>query len=223
LKDHCALCTIPPRTEPAAAQPCGLRSLVIRDTAHYGYACINVKLEFLTVQPVRKPFSSALCFESYLFVFNYLQESLRSDLSVRSRSQPGRAAMEAFTPGLVLICSWSCSWPAASHSVPLPCSPPSCPRCPFGVHGHDKVTIGENGRSMRTIAAGKFKAACLKIMDDVQATREPLVITKRGRPVAKLVPIPAGGGEWLGSLADVMQIVGDIETPPVPSADWKTL
>jgi len=83
--------------------------------------------------------------------------------------------------------------------------------------------MGENGGSMRTIAAGKFKAACLKIMDDVQATREPLVITKRGRPVAKLVPMPAGGGDWLGSLAHVMQIVGDIETPPVPPADWKTL
>ena len=41
---------------------------------------------------------------------------------------------------------------------------------------------------MRTIAAGKFKDVCLKTMDDVAKTRTPIVITKRGRPVAKLVP-----------------------------------
>lgn len=41
---------------------------------------------------------------------------------------------------------------------------------------------------MKTIAAGKFKDACLKMLDDVAATRTPVVITKRGRPVAKLVP-----------------------------------
>jgi prevent-host-death family protein len=36
--------------------------------------------------------------------------------------------------------------------------------------------------------AGQFEARCLKVMDDVQSTREPVVITKNGRPVAKLVP-----------------------------------
>ena len=41
---------------------------------------------------------------------------------------------------------------------------------------------------MRTIAAGKFKDVCLKTLDDVAKTRTPVVITKRGRPVAKLVP-----------------------------------
>ena len=41
---------------------------------------------------------------------------------------------------------------------------------------------------MRTIAAGKFKDICLRTLDDVAKTRTPVVITKRGRPVAKLVP-----------------------------------
>ena len=41
---------------------------------------------------------------------------------------------------------------------------------------------------MKTIAAGKFKDVCLKTLDEVEATRVPVVITKRGRPVAKLVP-----------------------------------
>ena len=38
------------------------------------------------------------------------------------------------------------------------------------------------------IPAGEFKAKCLQLMDKVARTREPIVITKRGRPVAKLVP-----------------------------------
>ena len=41
---------------------------------------------------------------------------------------------------------------------------------------------------MKTLAAGKFKDICLKTLDEVAATRTPIVITKRGRPVAKLVP-----------------------------------
>jgi prevent-host-death family protein len=42
---------------------------------------------------------------------------------------------------------------------------------------------------MKSIAAGKFKDLCLQLLDDVAETRTPLVITKRGRPVAKLVPV----------------------------------
>ena len=46
---------------------------------------------------------------------------------------------------------------------------------------------------MRTIAAGKFKDVCLQTLDEVATQRRPVVITKRGRPVAKLVPIASGG------------------------------
>ena len=41
-----------------------------------------------------------------------------------------------------------------------------------------------------TIAVGEFKAKCLKIMDEVQTTRSPVTITKRGKPVAVLTPYP---------------------------------
>ena len=44
---------------------------------------------------------------------------------------------------------------------------------------------------MRTIAAGKFKDVCLKMLDEVAATRTPVVITKRGKPLAQLVPYVA--------------------------------
>ena len=55
---------------------------------------------------------------------------------------------------------------------------------------------------MKTMAAGKFKDVCLQTLDEVAATRHPVVITKRGRPVAKLVPIaaPARGKTLAGSI-----------------------
>jgi prevent-host-death family protein len=50
---------------------------------------------------------------------------------------------------------------------------------------------------MKTLTAGKFKDVCLKTIDDVAKTRTSVIITKRGRPLAKLVPYierPAGKG-----------------------------
>ena len=39
---------------------------------------------------------------------------------------------------------------------------------------------------MRTVGAGEFKAKCLRIMDEVQATGEPVLVTKRGKPVVRV-------------------------------------
>jgi len=47
---------------------------------------------------------------------------------------------------------------------------------------------------MKRIAAGKFKATCLKLMDRVAATGEPVEITKRGKPLVRLVPAQADDG-----------------------------
>lgn len=45
---------------------------------------------------------------------------------------------------------------------------------------------------MRTMTAAEFKAKCLKVMDEVAATGEAVVVTKRGKPIARLVPEQAG-------------------------------
>ena len=64
------------------------------------------------------------------------------------------------------------------------------------------------------IAAGKFKIHCLKLMEDIQKNREEIIITKRGRPVAKLVPIDEGSPEPLvGYLKGSVTIVDDILEP----------
>ena len=43
---------------------------------------------------------------------------------------------------------------------------------------------------MTSVPAGEFKAKCLQLLDEVAASREPLVITKFGKPVAQLIPMP---------------------------------
>jgi len=77
--------------------------------------------------------------------------------------------------------------------------------------------------TMKTVAAGEFKTRCLTLMDDVKKTRAPIVITKRGKPVAKLVPIEEENDDFLGRLKGVIEIVGDIESPVVPIEDWEAL
>ena len=74
---------------------------------------------------------------------------------------------------------------------------------------------------MKSIPAGQFKAQCLRIMDDVQSTREPVVITKKGRPVAKLVPAEVPADDFLGKLSGKMKIVGDITQPIEDPEAWE--
>ena len=76
---------------------------------------------------------------------------------------------------------------------------------------------------MITMPAGQFKARCLKVMDDVRSTREPVIITKNGRPVAKLVPAEDPSDDFLGKLSDTMKIVGDITQPIEDPEAWDAL
>jgi prevent-host-death family protein len=61
---------------------------------------------------------------------------------------------------------------------------------------------------MKEIAAAKFKEQCLAILDEVD--EEGIVITKRGKPVAKLITIRAESAELLGALKGSVRIKGDI-------------
>ena len=65
-----------------------------------------------------------------------------------------------------------------------------------------------------TIAAGEFKAKCLKLLDKVKEDREPLIITKRGKVVAHLIPPPADN--WVdpfGAMRGSVLWMGDIISP----------
>jgi prevent-host-death family protein len=75
---------------------------------------------------------------------------------------------------------------------------------------------------MKKMAAGEFKARCLTVMEKVRSTREPVLITKRGRAIAKLVPADEPT-EFLGRLAGIVKIKGDIECPIEPPESWEAL
>jgi len=76
---------------------------------------------------------------------------------------------------------------------------------------------------MKKIAAGEFKARCLALMEDVRSTREPIIITKRGKPVAKLVPAESKRDDWIGRLNGKFKVTGDIVSPVAPLEDWEAL
>ncbi|MBI2236777.1 MAG: type II toxin-antitoxin system prevent-host-death family antitoxin [Magnetospirillum sp.] len=64
------------------------------------------------------------------------------------------------------------------------------------------------------IGAGDFKARCLGLLDEVAEHHTELVITKRGRPVARLVPVvEPSGPELFGCLKGTISITGDIVSP----------
>ena len=64
-----------------------------------------------------------------------------------------------------------------------------------------------------SVAATEFKANCLRLMDKVAQERRPIVITKRGKPVAKLVPIEEEPADLFGYMAGTAKICGDIISP----------
>ncbi len=63
------------------------------------------------------------------------------------------------------------------------------------------------------IPAAIFKAECLKLMDDVARTGESVVITKHGKPVAQLVPLPAQSRSLFGYMKHTFKIQGEVAAP----------
>ena len=63
------------------------------------------------------------------------------------------------------------------------------------------------------IPAGEFKARCLQLMEQVRTTRRPILITKRGKPVAQLVPVDEEDSFALWSHAGTVTVQGDIIGP----------
>ena len=69
-----------------------------------------------------------------------------------------------------------------------------------------------------TVKAGEFKAKCLELMDRVAESGEPIVITKRGKPVAMLTAVRDPSKAAAGFFKGKMKIVGDILAPL--DIDW---
>ena len=78
---------------------------------------------------------------------------------------------------------------------------------------------------MRTISISEFKATCLGVLEAVRRTGEPVLVTKRGQPIAEIVPAshPPEARRRLGEFSDTGRIVGDIVTPTAAGQDWEAL
>jgi prevent-host-death family protein len=76
-----------------------------------------------------------------------------------------------------------------------------------------------------TVAISKFKATCLEMLEHVRRTGRPLVITKRGTPIALVTPPPPTPPtqSWLGAFTGSARIVGDIVSPALDASEWEAL
>jgi len=76
---------------------------------------------------------------------------------------------------------------------------------------------------MKEIAVSKFKATCLSLLDRIARTGQSILITKKGKPLAQVLPppVPERKKSWLGSRGGSGKIVGDTVSPAVDADDWK--
>ena len=74
-----------------------------------------------------------------------------------------------------------------------------------------------NKKPIQEIAISKFKAKCLSLLEEVSKTKTPLRVTRRGKPIADVIPASSEAEErsWIGSLSDSVDIVGDIVSPVI--------
>ena len=77
---------------------------------------------------------------------------------------------------------------------------------------------------MQTLNASDFKARCLAILDRVRETGEPVLILKRGKPVAQLVPARSSAARYpQDDLRGTVRVLGDVVEPALPAEAWEAL
>ena len=77
---------------------------------------------------------------------------------------------------------------------------------------------------MKEIAISEFKAKCLALLDKVQKSKQPIRVTRFGKPIAEVVPpSPSPATGWIGSMKNTIEIVGDVVSPANEENDWEAL
>jgi len=79
---------------------------------------------------------------------------------------------------------------------------------------------------MRSMAVGEFKAKCLAVIEEVKSTGQPVLLTKRGKPVARVTSLEDSHGDQksvLGRLKRLGSIRGDIVSSEHSDQDWERL
>lgn len=74
---------------------------------------------------------------------------------------------------------------------------------------------------MEEIAISKFKSNCVALLERARKTGEPIRITRFGKPIADIVPVPGKQrvGKWVGTMEGTGRILGDIISPATDDDD----
>jgi prevent-host-death family protein len=77
----------------------------------------------------------------------------------------------------------------------------------------------------QTIPISKFKATCLRLLDEVKKTGKSIVVTRKGEAIALISPPPPPPkpARWLGSMRERIRITGDVISPVVDENEWEAL
>ncbi len=78
---------------------------------------------------------------------------------------------------------------------------------------------------MIEVSISEFRAKCCALVERVRRTRQPIRITRNGKPIAEIVP-PApvvNRKAWIGSMRDLIEIKGDIISPANDEDEWEVL
>ena len=78
---------------------------------------------------------------------------------------------------------------------------------------------------MTEVSISEFKAKCLALLEQVRKTKQPLRIVRHGKPIVEIVPATEkiDRMEWIGSMKDSVEILGDIISPATDEDDWEVL
>ena len=87
------------------------------------------------------------------------------------------------------------------------------------------MKLGKGKKSIQVVAISEFKAKCLALLEDVDKTKIPLLVTRRGRPIAEVIPTSPNMEErdWLGSMSDITEITGDVVSPVIEIQEIEAL
>ncbi len=84
---------------------------------------------------------------------------------------------------------------------------------------------GKSKKSIREVAISEFKAKCLSLLEQVSKTKTPLRVTRRGQPIADVIPASSDVEErnWMGSMSDSLEITGDVVAPVIEIQEIEAL
>jgi len=77
----------------------------------------------------------------------------------------------------------------------------------------------------QTVTISRFKATCLRLLDDVNKTGKPLLVTRNGEPIALVSPPPPPKktDRWIGSMRNQIEVRGDVIAPASDEEEWEAL